>query len=57
MKTGDCLPGAGVSNAEIYAANSEELPFEVDKFDVVISNGVINLSPEKEKHFRKCFEY
>ncbi len=49
------LSEAGISNVEIYEANSEELPFEVDMFDVVISNGVINLSPEKEKTFSEMF--
>ncbi|KKL92800.1 hypothetical protein LCGC14_1881080 [marine sediment metagenome] len=31
----------------------ETLPFEEAQFDVVVSNGVINLSPEKEKVFRE----
>ncbi len=29
----------------------EDLPFEDDSFDVVVSNGVINLSPEKDRVF------
>jgi SAM-dependent methyltransferase len=49
------LSDTEVSNVEIYGANSEELPFEADMFDVVISNGVINLSPEKEKTFSEIF--
>lgn len=49
------LSEAGISNAEIYEADSEELPFEADIFDVVISNGVINLSPAKEKTFSEMF--
>ncbi|WP_265110113.1 methyltransferase domain-containing protein [Halosolutus halophilus] len=31
----------------------EDLPFEDESFDVVISNGVINLSAEKERVFRE----
>ena len=32
----------------------EDLPFEDDSFDVVISNGVINLSPEKDRVFEEA---
>jgi arsenite methyltransferase len=32
-------------------ARIEELPFENGSFDVVISNGVVNLSPEKQRVF------
>lgn len=32
----------------------EELPFEDDSFDAVVSNGVINLSAEKERVFREA---
>lgn len=31
----------------------ENLPYEDDRFDVVVSNGVINLSPEKERVFQE----
>jgi len=31
----------------------EELPFEDESFDVVISNGVINLCVDKEKVFKE----
>jgi arsenite methyltransferase len=36
------------------AAWIEELPFEDESFDVVISNGVINLSPAKHEVFREA---
>ncbi len=46
---------AGISNAEICEANSEELPFDADMFNVVISNGVVNLSLEKGKTFSEMY--
>ena len=47
------LQKAGITNAEVREVGSESLPFENAFFDVVISNGVINLSPEKETLFRE----
>ncbi len=47
------LRAAGIANAEVRQAESESLPFKDNIFDVVISNGVINLSPEKETLFRE----
>lgn len=43
---------AGV-NGEVKVAPSEAIPYEDAAFDVVTSNGVLNLSPEKEKSFRE----
>lgn len=40
---------------DIRAAGSEAIPFEADSFDVVISNGVLNLSPLKEKTFSEIY--
>jgi len=42
---------AGLDQVEFVAARIEELPLEDAAFDIVISNGVINLSPEKERVF------
>jgi arsenite methyltransferase len=42
------------SNVSFEAAWIEELPFEDDSFDVVISNGVINLSPAKHLVFQEA---
>ena len=44
---------AGIENAEVLQVASERLPFKDNTFDVVISNGVINLSPDKETLFRE----
>jgi arsenite methyltransferase len=38
-------------NVSFHKGYIENLPFEDNSFDVVISNGVINLSPDKEKVF------
>ena len=42
---------AEIDHVEIQTANGETIPYPNDFFDVVISNGVINLSPHKEKCF------
>ncbi len=42
---------AGVTNIEIHHVEGEEIPYKDQTFDVVISNGVINLSPGKESLF------
>lgn len=44
---------AGVKSAEIRRVDSEVLPYGDRSFDVVISNGVINLAPDKEALFRE----
>ena len=46
---------AGVSNAKVQVASSESIPFEDNSFDVVTSNGVLNLSPDKEKSFCEIY--
>ena len=46
---------AGVTTAILKTASSENIPFEDTIFDVVTSNGVLNLSPEKEKTFSEIF--
>lgn len=41
--------------AEIAHGTAEAIPFEDASFDVVISNGVLNLSPLKEQTYREIF--
>src|SRR5437773_5295079 len=41
----------GVSNVEFVEAEAERLPFPDASFDVVISNGVIDLIPDKDAVF------
>ncbi len=42
---------ARAENAIALSARAEELPFKESAFDVAISNGVLNLSPEKARCF------
>lgn len=45
----------GVQNYDVQVAGAESIPYHDSTFDVVISNGVLNLSPLKEKCFREIF--
>lgn len=42
---------AGLTNVDVYQADATALPLPDASVDVVISNGVLNLVPEKEKAF------
>ena len=44
----------GFAQVEFQEASIDELPFEDASFDVVISNGVINLSPVKHRVFAEA---
>jgi ubiquinone/menaquinone biosynthesis C-methylase UbiE len=44
----------GIANVEFVSASIDQLPFEDDSFDVVVSNGVINLSPVKDLVFAEA---
>ncbi len=45
----------GVQNYDVQVAGAESIPYPDKAFDIVISNGVLNLSPLKEKSFREIF--
>src|SRR5438093_851754 len=45
---------AGFSQIEFLSGRIEALPVEDGSFDCVISNGVINLSPDKERVFAEA---
>jgi ubiquinone/menaquinone biosynthesis C-methylase UbiE len=45
----------GVANVEFVEAEAERLPFPDESFDVVISNGVIDLIPDKDAVFAEIF--
>jgi arsenite methyltransferase len=49
------LSAAGIANFEVKKIDSEALAFPDGFFDIIISNGVINLSPRKEACFRELF--
>jgi arsenite methyltransferase len=45
----------GAENVEFLEAEAERLPFDDASFDVVISNGVIDLIPDKDAVFSELF--
>ena len=45
-----------IKNIELVKGTFEELPFEENTFDVVVSNGSINLTPNKEKLFKEVYK-
>jgi arsenite methyltransferase len=45
----------GASNVEFVESEAERLPFLDESFDVVISNGVIDLIPDKDAVFAELF--
>jgi len=45
----------GIDDIETRLVESEEIPYNANTFDVVISNGVINLSPLKLDLFKEIF--
>ena len=49
------LTRLGISNVEFRKGEIEDLPVESASVDVVISNCVINLSPDKDAVFREAF--
>lgn len=46
---------AGISNVEFRKGEAEALPIEPASIDVILSNCVINLVPDKSKVFRETF--
>ena len=40
---------------EMRRGMAEELPVETESVDVIISNGVLNLSPDKDRAFREVY--
>jgi arsenite methyltransferase len=54
-KAGDNARKAGIGNAVFRLGTIEDLPVEDEAVDVVISNCVINLSPDKPRVFREAF--
>ena len=46
---------AGLENVEVRIGDAMALPVEAAYADVVISNGVLNLTPDKEVAYREVF--
>ncbi|HSL63306.1 MAG TPA: methyltransferase domain-containing protein [Gaiellaceae bacterium] len=45
----------GASNVAFVEAEAERLPFDDESFDVIVSNGVIDLIPDKDAVFAEMF--
>jgi SAM-dependent methyltransferase len=54
-KAGAAAAEMGVANVEFVESEAERLPFPDESFDVVISNGVIDLIPDKDAVFVELF--
>lgn len=54
-KTQKLLNALTLQNCQVELIDSEKLPFADNSFDTVISNGVINLSPDKATLFDEIF--
>ncbi len=54
-RAGANLKRTGVMNSEVRVSRAESIPYRDVSFDVVISNGVINLSPAKEEVFKEIY--
>ena len=46
---------AGINNVELVCGSSDQLPFKDDFFNVVASNGIYNLSPDKETVLKEVY--
>jgi len=55
LRATDNLRRAGLKNFEIRYVDREDIPFANDFFDVIISNGAINLSPCKQRCFAELY--
>ncbi len=55
LKARENLNLADITNFEIKKVDSEIIPYDDHSFDVVISNGVINLSQRKEISFAEMY--
>jgi arsenite methyltransferase len=53
-RTAQAVGEAGLGNVETLEAEIEQLPFADASVDVVISNGVVNLSPRKARVLAEC---
>jgi SAM-dependent methyltransferase len=54
-KARESAAAMGVENVEFVEGEAEKLPFPDESFDVVISNGVIDLIPDKEAVFSELY--
>jgi ubiquinone/menaquinone biosynthesis C-methylase UbiE len=45
----------GFTHVDVRAGDALDLPVDADSADFVISNGVLNLAPDKRQAFREVF--
>jgi SAM-dependent methyltransferase len=55
MKTQKSITRLELTNCEVQLADSESIPYDDHTFDIVISNGVLNTSPDKKKSFQEIY--
>ncbi len=53
-RTRDAAAAAGLDNVELLEGEMEAIPLPDDSVDLVVSNGVINLSARKSRVFAEC---
>ena len=56
VRAGRAFLRQGTDNVQVLCGAAEELPVAPGTFDVVISNGALNLSPRKEQAFAEIFQ-
>ena len=54
-RAGKNLAESNVTNVYLARASAEELPFRQEVFDVAVSNGALNLVPDKDKALSELF--
>jgi ubiquinone/menaquinone biosynthesis C-methylase UbiE len=54
-KAKDNMEKVGVTNVDVRRAHSDDIPIEDNSVDVVTSNGIYNLSPDKGAVFREAY--
>ena len=53
-RTAKAVAEAGLSNVEVVEGEMEAIPLPDDAVDLIVSNGVINLSPRKARVMAEC---
>jgi arsenite methyltransferase len=53
-KANENVKRAGIDNVEFRFGDAENMPVDNESVDVIISNCVINLAPDKSKVFSEC---